>query len=314
MQIVREGDGGVPEGTSTALTIGAYDGIHRGHQLILSNVATLAKERGLATAVVTFDVHPATVLRPESAPLLLTSTEQRLQLFEEAGVDYLYLVHFTPERSQTDDADFAEQVFVDALRANVIVVGSDFHFGRKRSGNVETLTELGKKRGFEVIGLDLLADPGTTEHISSTAIRRALAGGNVASAAEMLGRNYEIRGEVIGGDQRGRTIGFPTANIPVNKRTAWPADGVYAGWAVLEDGERHGCAINIGKRPTFHQHAEHSLLEAHLLNFSGDLYGQDLRIEFVEFLRSEQRFDGIDALQAQLETDIANANEILTNL
>lgn len=314
MQIVREGDGGVPEGTSTALTIGAYDGIHRGHQLILSNVATLAKERGLATAVVTFDVHPATVLRPESAPLLLTSTEQRLQLFEEAGVDYLYLVHFTPERSQTDDADFAEQVFVDALRANVIVVGSDFHFGRKRSGNVETLTELGKKRGFEVIGLDLLADPGTTEHISSTAIRRALAGGNVASAAEMLGRNYEIRGEVIGGDQRGRTIGFPTANIPVNKRTAWPADGVYAGWAVLEDGERHGCAINIGKRPTFHQHAEHSLLEAHLLNFSGDLYGQDLRIEFVEFLRSEQRFDGIDALQAQLETDIANADEILTNL
>lgn len=312
MQIIREGDPGVPDDVHTALTIGSYDGIHRGHQLILERVGGLARERDLATAVVTFDVHPATVLRPENAPLLLTSTDQRLELFEAAGVDYLYLVHFTSERAQTDDSDFAEQVFVDAMRAKAIVVGSDFHFGRRREGNVDTLTELGQRRGFEVIGLELLADPGATEHISSTAIRRALAGGNVAAAAEMLGRNYEIRGEVIGGDERGRTIGFPTANIPVDKRTAWPADGVYAGWAVLESGDREKCAINIGKRPTFHQHAEHSLLEAHLLDFSGDLYGQKVRIEFVDFLRSEQRFDGIDALRDQLQLDIENARTVLS--
>lgn len=311
MQIVREGAAGVPEGTATALTIGAYDGIHRGHQLILSRLSDMASDRGLATAVVTFDVHPATVLRPESAPLLLTTTEQRLELFEAAGVDYLYLVAFTPERAQTDDVDFAEQVFVNSLRAKLIVVGSDFHFGAQRSGNVDTLTDLGEEHGFDVIGLDLLADPGATEHISSTAIRRALAGGNVEAAAEMLGRHYEIRGEVIGGDQRGRTIGFPTANIPVDRRTSWPADGVYAGWAEIDDGSRYACAINIGKRPTFHQHAEHSLLEAHLLDFSGDLYGHNVRVEFVSFLRSEQRFDGIDALSAQLKTDIENTRTTL---
>lgn len=312
MEILRDGAGTVPEGVATAVTIGAYDGIHRGHQVVLAQVKKIAAERNLATAVVTFDVHPAYVLRPESAPLLLTTGEQRLELFEAAGVDYLYLVEFDADRAKTDDETFAKQVFVEALRAGAIVVGSDFHFGRGRSGNVDSLLELGEISGFDVIGLDLVGDVDATEPISSTAIRRALRGGDVAGAAAMLGRPYEIRGEVIHGDERGRLIGFPTANIPVDKRTAWPADGVYATWAVLDDGSRHMCAVNIGKRPTFHQHAEHSLLEAHLLDFDGDLYGRDVRVQFVDFLRSEQRFDGIDALSAQLKKDIEATRQLLT--
>ena len=311
VQILGDEGGRVPEAIATAVTIGAYDGIHRGHQLILANLRRFADERGLATAVVTFDVHPARVLRPDAAPKLLTTREQRREIFEAEGVDYLYLIHFTPERAETDSATFAKEVLAESLRANVIVVGEDFHFGRGRGGNVDSLRSVGAEQGFEVVGLELFGDDGSTGHISSTAIRAALGDGDVAAAAAMLGRPYEIRGEVIEGDKRGRLIGFPTANIPVDKHTAWPSDGVYAGWAVDEAGTRHSCAINIGKRPTFYHDVEHSLLEAHLIDFEGDLYGTTLRVEFVERLRSEQRFDGIDAIRTQLELDIAAARDVL---
>lgn len=311
MQVLPDPNGQVPDGVATVATTGAYDGIHRGHQLILDRVRSEADARGLAASLVTFDVHPAKVLRPENAPLMLTSNEQRMRLFEAAKIDFTYLMHFDMERSKTSVEEFVANVLVGRLNAQLVVVGEDFHFGRARSGNVDRLIELGAQHDFEVIGMPLLQEDGAIEPISSTAIRRSLAGGDVAAAARMLGRPFEIEGEVVRGDQRGRTIGFPTANILVTPDRAWPADGVYAGRCTTPEGTVHTCAINIGRRPTFEQHAENSLLEAHLIDFDGDLYGKWLRVEFIEFLRSEQRFDGIDALSAQLKKDVAATREAL---
>ncbi len=297
---------------SHAVTIGAYDGVHRGHQAVIGQTQALAAELGVKTAVVTFDPHPAQVIRPESAPRLLTSIDLRLELLEAAGVDTTFVVAFDHERAAETPEEFVRSVLVDALAAKAVVVGHDFHFGKGRAGNVEVLTGLGRQYGFAVEGLELVprAD-GVQESVSSTAIRRALAGGEVETAAEMLGRPHELRGPVTGGDQRGRTIGFPTANVAIGRDMAMPADAVYAAWYLRPDGSRHPAAVNVGKRPTFYQEAEHSLLEAHLIDFTGDLYDEAARVQFVALLRSEQRFDGIDALKAQLAVDIAQAKAVL---
>ncbi len=300
------------EDITTSLTIGVFDGVHLGHQAVIAATTRRAEALGARTAVVTFEPHPALVLRPENAPKLLTSLEQRLELLEATGVDYVYLVDFSLKRAETTAPQFIQEVFVDRLHARSVSIGEDFHFGRGRGGNLETVRDLGEVHGYEVIGLDLLrTDPEAREPVSSTVIRRLLAGGRVAEAATMLGRPYQIRGEVIQGEQRGRTIGFPTANIPVDQKMSWPTDGVYAGRFIRADGTVYGCAINIGRRPTFHQHAEHSLLEAHLLDFDGDLYGEYVRVEFVSFLRSEQRFNGPDELVAQLKIDVEQTRAAL---
>lgn len=311
MQILTDGVDRVPEGLATAVSVGAYDGIHRGHRTVLSTLSTLAADRGLATGVVTFDQHPAAVLRPENAPLLLTDPEQRVDLFTDIGIDYLYLLQFNQQRAETSDRDFVSEVLVDRMNAKLIVVGSNFHFGKSRSGSVDSLRQFGDEMGFEVIGLELFTDSDAVEPVSSTAIRRALVGGDIAAANTMLGRAYEVRGDVVQGDQRGRTIGFPTANITYKPVRAWPAKGVYAAWATLPDGRRVASAVNIGMRPTFHRHAEQPLLEAHLINFDEDLYGQNLRIEFIDFLRSERRFAGIDEISEQLKKDVENARAVL---
>ncbi len=297
-----------------ALTIGAYDGVHQGHQAVIAATRDLASELGVRSAVVTFDPHPAHVLRPDSAPLLLTDTEQKLELIEACGVDTVVIVPFDEQRARETAEDFVRQVLVECLRARAIVVGHDFHFGRNRAGNVDVLTKLGIEFDFEVVGVELMPRPdGKVESVSSTAIRRALAGGEVRTAASLLGRHHELRGVVVGGDRRGRTIGFPTANVAVATDRAKPADAVYAGWYIRPDGSRHGAAINIGRRPTFYQDAEHSLVEAHLLDFGGDLYGEVARVQFVELIRSEQRFDGIEALKHQLDLDIAKTRELLAD-
>lgn len=312
MRILHDLRDRLDAGERAVTSIGVFDGVHLGHQHLLSRVRALAAERSALTAVVTFDVHPALVIRPENAPKLLTTLDQRLELLEQQGVEVVYLVHFDEARSRTSPEDFAREVFVDALHASAVVVGEDFHFGRGRTGNVEMLASLGEDAGFDVLGLDLVTlGPDAPEPVRSTAVRRALAGGDVRRAAAMLGRPFEVRGEVISGEQRGRTIGFPTANIDSDPAMAWPADAVYAGWFIREDGSRHPCAVNIGKRPTFHEHAERSLLEAHLIDFEGDLYGEQARVQFVEFLRSEQRFSGIDALVAQLKDDVERSRQIL---
>jgi riboflavin kinase / FMN adenylyltransferase len=311
MQVITHLDGR-PFAEGTVVTIGAYDGVHLGHQAVIAEVRRLAAERGTRSAVVTFDRHPAFVVRPESAPRLLTDLDQKLELLESTGVDATVLVPFDAQRSQESPEDFVQAVLVECLGVRGVVVGDDFHFGHQRRGNVALLREIGAREGFDVEPLQLvLRADGVDEPVSSTAIRRALAGGEVDLAAHLLGRPFEARGRVVTGDQRGRLLGFPTANVEVPNQICLPADGVYAGWYERPDGASHPCAINLGRRPTFYEHADHSLLEAHLLDFQDDLYGESARVRFVGFLRSERKFDGIDALVAQLKHDVEHARSVL---
>ena len=306
---LREGHS---DGTAVVATLGTFDGVHVGHQAVLGRTVMEARRRAVPSAVVTFAGHPAEVLRPESAPLLLTDLDQRLDLIAACGLDTAYLVDFDEEVAGWSAEKFMEDALVGQLGAVALVVGPDAHFGNRREGNLEYLRTAGPGLGLEVVLVDEAREmPLTLESISSTAIRRALRGGDVAQAARMLGRLYAVSGEVIMGDQRGRTIGFPTANISLSKDRAWPSDGVYAGWFERADGSSHPCAVNIGRRPTFHLHAECSLLEAHLIDFDADLYGESCTVSFVDFLRSERRFDGVESLVAQLKDDIAETRRVL---
>ncbi len=297
-------------GERAVITIGAYDGVHLGHQAVIAQVRERAAELGARSVVVTFDRHPASVVRPESAPRLLTGVEQKMELLAATGVDSVAVVPFDEHQAGETPESFVERVLVQALDTQIIVVGEDFHFGRHRDGNVDLLRKLGAEADFEVEPLALVprAD-GVDEPVSSTAIRRALAGGDIARANAMLGRPFEARGEVITGDQRGRLLGFPTANVAVPGGMCLPADGVYAGWYERPNGDVHRCAINLGRRPTFYEHADASLLEAHLLDVDIDLYGEAARVRFTNFLRSERKFDGVDALIAQLQLDIGHARD-----
>jgi riboflavin kinase/FMN adenylyltransferase len=204
-------------------------------------------------------------------------------------------------------------VLVGCLNTQLIVVGEDFHFGRHRQGNVDLLRKIGVDADFDVVPIDLLPRrDGVDEPVSSTAIRRALAGGDIARANAMLGHPFEVRGTVFEGDKRGRLLGFPTANVGVPNGMCLPADGVYAGWYERPSGEVYPCAINLGRRPTFYEHADASLLEAHLIDADVDLYGEIAEVRFTHFLRSERKFDGVDALIAQLTHDVDHARQLLT--
>lgn len=313
MDVITDLSGSPWPDERAVITIGAYDGVHLGHQAVIAEVRRRASALGARSVVVTFDRHPATVVRPESAPRQLTDLPQKLELLEATGVDATVVITFDEARSHEDPDDFVREVLVDCLRTKTVVVGEDFHFGYQRQGNVGRLRVLGEAHDFDVVPVELVARAdGVDEPVSSTAIRRALAGGEVSLAARMLGRQFEARGVVVTGDQRGRLLGFPTANVQVPSLLAMPADGVYAGWYERPDGdELHPCAINIGRRPTFYEHADHSLLEAHLIDFAGDLYGERARVRFVDFLRSERKFDGIDALIAQLKHDVEHARSVL---
>ncbi|MEP1125852.1 MAG: bifunctional riboflavin kinase/FAD synthetase [Ilumatobacter sp.] len=299
-------------GERSVITIGAYDGVHVGHQAVIDHVRRVAAERGCRSVLVTFDHHPATVVRPESAPKLLTDADQKLARLAATGLDAVVMVHFDEDQANESPEAFVQRVLVDHLAVAAIVVGEDFHFGRGRDGNVDLLRKIGAEADFDVEPLELLARAdGVDEPVSSTAIRRALAGGDVTLANAMLGHTFEVRGSVVQGDQRGRLLGFPTANVEVSNRMCLPADGVYAGRYERPDGSVHDCAINLGRRPTFYEHAETSLLEAHLLDFEGDLYGETAIVRFSHFLRSERKFDGIDALIEQLRSDVENARTLL---
>ena len=309
MLVIRSLGDPVFEGDRSVVTIGAYDGLHRGHIAVISSVVERAQKVGQHSAVVTFDRHPAAVVRPESAPLLITSLEQRIELLRDTGLDAVVVLEFDEVAASEEAEDFINRVFVDGLAASEIIVGEDFHFGRGRRGNVEMLSRIGREHDFVVTPLSLRTTE-KSEVISSTAIRAALRRGDLDGASNMLGRTVTISGRVVHGDERGRTIGFPTANVDVNERFILPADGVYAAWCLTEAGGRYSCAVNIGKRPTFYGNADRSLVECHLLDFSGDLYDQVLTVEFADRLRDEQRFDGLEALTTQLQIDVARAREI----
>ena len=299
-------------GERTVVAIGAYDGVHLGHQAVIAAVRERAATEGARSVVLTFDRHPATIVRPESAPQLLTSPEQRLQLLAATGLDGTVVLRFDEAQSKETPESFIERVLIEALAVKDVVVGQDFHFGSHRDGNVRLLEEYGASHDFVVTPVGLIARPdGVEEPVSSTAIRRALAGGDVELARSLLGRPHEVRGKVVMGDQRGRLLGFPTANVEVPNAVCMPADGVYAGWYERPDGSVTPCAINLGRRPTFYEHADHSLLEAHLIDFDDDIYGEEAHVRFAHFLRSERKFDGIESIKVQLAHDVDHARQLL---
>ena len=294
---------------ASAVTIGAYDGVHLGHRAVIEQVRALAAAQDLQTVVVTFDRHPATVVRPESAPKLLCDLDQKLELLAAAGVDATYVVHFDEERAQETAEEFVDEVLVGCLTTRAVVVGEDFHFGHKRGGDVALLHEMGATRGFTVEGLELVGIDGTpaTEgpNVSSTAIRALLADGDVTRAATLLGRPHEVRGTVEHGDKRGRELGFPTANLQIPVEVQLPADGIYAGWFERADGTVVATAMSLGHRPTFYERpAGAPLLECHLVDFAGDLYGEAVKVRFVERLRGEVRFESVEGLIAQMRADV----------
>ncbi|HEV3351563.1 MAG TPA: bifunctional riboflavin kinase/FAD synthetase [Acidimicrobiales bacterium] len=312
MEVLRDMAGCPLPVAGSAVTIGAYDGVHVGHRAVIEEVRARASTLGLPTAVVTFDRHPAAVVRPVSAPKLLTDTDQKLELLAAVGVDYTLVLHFDEDRSHESAEDFVNEVLVGCLRARLVVVGEDFHFGRKRGGNVELLRRMGPNLGFEVEGLGLVHVPGLEGPVSSTVIRAELLQGDVVAAARLLGRPHEVRGVVEKGDGRGGAIlGFPTANVAVPAEILLPADGIYAGWYERPDGSTHATAISIGRRPTFYPEGGPLMVEAYLLDFEGDLYGERARVRFVSRLRGEERFESTDALVAQMNHDVEAARAAL---
>lgn len=320
MEIRRELVVHDPATQRAAVTIGAYDGVHVGHRMVIAEVRRLADERSMRSAVVTFDRHPASVVRPESAPLLLTDPEQKLEQLATTGVDLTMVVPFDEARAAESAMDFVRNVLVSCVGTGLVVVGEDFHFGHQRQGNVDLLRKMGADLGFDVMGLSLVGLDGQQardhEQVSSTFIRRALASGDLDRANSMLGRPYEVRGIVGGGDQRGRELGFPTANVRVDPAVVLPEDAVYAGWYERNDGSVYPAAISLGTRPHFYDDGA-VLLEAHLLDVGAlagegpDLYGEVARVRFVRRLRSQYVFDDLEALVAQLRRDVADTRVAL---
>jgi riboflavin kinase/FMN adenylyltransferase len=296
----------------TVVTVGAYDGVHVGHQGLIGRVRERAETRGVPSAVVTFDRHPATVVRPDSAPKLLTDLEQKVELLGDTGIDLCVVLTFDAKRSEESAAEFVREVLVGCLQAGVVVVGTDFHFGHARQGNVTLLEQMGRELGFEVEAVDPFPEPQGRTAVSSTRIRDLLSAGKVDEAARLLGRLYEVRGQVERGDGRGGPVlGFPTANIAVPGDVLLPAEGIYAGWYERPDRSVHQAAISLGRRPQFYDHAEAPLLEAYLLGFSGHLYGEQARVRFVARLREDRRFSSVDELVAQTGRDVDAVRALL---
>jgi riboflavin kinase/FMN adenylyltransferase len=291
-----------------AVTVGNFDGVHRGHQALVAAVVQEARAAAGTSIVLCFDPHPSRVLSPERAPLTLMTLEQRAEALGALGIDCLAVLPFTRELSQEPAEGFAQRVLGVALGAQVVIVGANFRFGQGRAGDVTKLRGLGESLGFRVSGMAPVLQEGAP--ISSTRVREALARGDVSAARELLGRAFFVDGVVVQGKGRGRTLGVPTANLdPLNETL--PGRGVYACSCRLasEPSRSLRAVVNIGRRPTFGGGA--LVLEAHVLDFEGDLYGRGLRVAFEERLRDERRFAGKDALLAQIHEDIAAARLVL---
>jgi riboflavin kinase/FMN adenylyltransferase len=289
------------------VTIGVFDGVHRGHQEIIGHAVKQARDLGLQSVVVTFDPHPAEVVRPGSHPAVLTSPSRKAELIEALGADVLCVIPFTPDFSRLPAEQFAHDVLVEHLHAALVVVGENFRFGYRAQGDVELLTRLGRTFGYAVENAPLVAIDDTV--FSSTYIRACVDAGDVRAAAAALGRPHRIEGVVVRGDQRGRELGFPTANLLCEARTAVPADGVYAAWLVRR-GRREMAAVSIGTNPTFS--GRERRVEAYVLDFEGDVYGERLALDFVAHLREMRRYDAIEPLVAQIAQDVADTRDVLS--
>jgi riboflavin kinase / FMN adenylyltransferase len=297
----------------SVVTIGVFDGVHRGHRAVVGRAADRARTAGLPLIAVTFDPHPMTVVRPGSAPPLVAPVDHRARLLGQAGADDVLVLPFTAERSQQVAEDFVREVLVDALRTRVVVVGADFRFGHKAAGDVALLRELGERHGFEVEAVGLLGDGTHGPRWSSTYVREHVAAGDVVRAAEALGHLFRVEGVVVEGDRRGRGLGYPTANVPVEDGMLVPADGVYAGWLVrLDDppGQRLPAAVSIGSNPTFD--GTQRRVEAYVLDRDDlDLYGVPVAVELVERIRTMERFDDVDTLVDRMRQDVERARALL---
>ncbi|WP_166140381.1 bifunctional riboflavin kinase/FAD synthetase [Nocardioides ochotonae] len=293
----------------TSVVIGNFDGVHVGHRQVLARARAIADAQGLTLVAVTFDPHPMAVLRPEHAPTTLTTMEARAELLGEAGADAVLAVPFDRDVAAWSPEEFVRRILVDALGAAAVVVGANFRFGSRASGDVATLREAGARYGFTAEGIPLDGGPMVW---SSTYVRTCLAAGDVAGAAEALGRPYAVRGAVVPGDKRGRELGYPTANVPTDGMTAAPADGVYAGWLRrLDSGERFPAAISVGTNPTF-DGVRARRVESYVLDRTDlELYGVEVEVSFVERLRGMEAFDSVDALIVQMEDDVRRARELL---
>jgi riboflavin kinase / FMN adenylyltransferase len=291
----------------SVVTIGSFDGVHRGHQTLVRRAVDAASERGVRSVAVTFEPHPSAVVRPGSEPPYLQTLSDRITSLYVAGIDRVLVLDFTPALAALEPHEFLERVLVGRLAPLKVVVGTNFRFGHKAAGDVVVLAEGGEQHGYEVEAVTLLELDG--EPISSSTIRDRLAAGDVAWPTRALGRPYEVVGEVVAGEGRGRTIGVPTANVAPAGGLLVPANGVYAGHARL--GERSWpCVTNVGTRPTFDGRGV--TVESHLLDVEEELYGQRLAVSFEHRLRGERKFDGPDELVAQIRRDLDTARELLS--
>jgi riboflavin kinase/FMN adenylyltransferase len=293
-------------GERTAATIGVFDGVHRGHRSAIARLVGQATPLGARPVVVTFDPHPLTVVRPDAAPLMLTTLERRLSLLAGCEVDATLVLTFDRALSLLPADEFVQSVLVETLRARRVVVGANFRFGRGAAGDVELLAHRGPDDGFEVDAVELLR---TDDVVSSTRIRALVAAGDVAAAADALGRPHLVEGPVVRGDARGRELGVPTANVQVAERIAVPADGVYAGRLVRASGERLDAAVSIGTNPTFD--GVERRVEAHVLDRDLDLYDEQVAVEFVDRIRGQRRFESVDELLAAMKQDISDTRRML---
>lgn len=291
----------------TVATIGVFDGVHLGHRALLRRVVERAAEMGALSCCVTFSPHPEEVLRPDLEIRHLSPLEDRLEAIRGAGMSRVELLEFTPELSRLSPEEFIAMLLA-RFRLRELWVGADFALGKDRSGGHDRLAAIGRDRGFTVHSFPPVEQGGRVA--SSSRIRSSLAEGNVADAALLLGRPYRLRGTVKEGRRRGRTLGFPTANLDFVERLALPADGVYAAWALTHTGGRLPAAVSIGLRPTFEQEGER-LVEVYLLDFQGDLYHSNLAVDFVERLRGEERFYGADSLIERMKEDVRDVRELL---
>ncbi|WP_329123672.1 bifunctional riboflavin kinase/FAD synthetase [Streptomyces sp. NBC_01465] len=295
----------------SVVTIGSYDGVHRGHQLIMGRAVQRARELGIPSVVVTFDPHPSEVVRPGTHPPLLAPHHRRAELMEELGVDALLILPFTAEFSKLSPADFVVKVLVDKLHARLVVEGPNFRFGHKAAGNVAFLAETGETYDFEVEVIDLFVsgDAGGGEPFSSTLTRRLIAEGDLTGAREILGRPHSVEGVVVHGAKRGRELGYPTANVETLPHSAIPADGVYAGW-LTADGERMPAAISVGTNPQFD--GVMRTVEAYAIDRVGlDLYGMHVAVDFLAYVRGQEKFDSIESLLVAIAADVKRSTELV---
>jgi riboflavin kinase/FMN adenylyltransferase len=288
------------------VTVGSFDGLHIGHRAVVDRVKEIAGLRDGTSIVVTFDPHPRQVIVPDSAPKLLTSLAEKSAVLGRAGVDLLAVVPFTKDLRKLGAEAFVDRYLVDFLSAETVVVGYDHGFGRDRAGNLDTIQGIAKKRGFDVVAVPPTLLDG--EPASSTRVRAHIEAGELDEAVRILGSGYPILGSVEEGDRRGRTIGFPTANLALPSSKLLPPDGVYAGW-VQEEARAYMAVANLGTRPTFN--GTDRKFEVHLLDYEGDLYGRDVEIAINTRLRAEQKFDGLEVMKSQINKDIVEARRRL---